>query len=183
VSMRMRALPDRIPDPVRRWALRALFQATADAFGAPMPDLRGRSADAILTTYSAYTDEHARGVFHDPARRALVERRLCENTERIGHHLRLGLGIRTTTDALEIAHRLYRLIGIELTGNERGRVVVTRCVFAASYSPDVCRVMSASDAGLMAGLTGGARLRFTERITSGSPACRATLTVDGSERR
>ena len=183
MSIRMHAMPERIPDPVRRWVLRTLFRATADAFGTPMPDLRGRSADAILTTYSAYTDEHARGVLHDPARRAFVERRLRENTERLGRRVRLALGIRTTKDVLEIAHRLYRLIGIDLTGDEQGRVVVTRCAFAAAYSPEVCRVMSASDAGLMAGLTGGARLTFSERITNGSPACLATLAVAGRDQR
>jgi hypothetical protein len=35
--------------------------------------------------------------------------------------------------------------------------------------------MSASDAGLLAGLTGGGRLTFTERISAGAPACIATL--------
>jgi hypothetical protein len=52
---------------------------------------------------------------------------------------------------------------------------VAGCRFATTYSPDVCRVMSASDAGLLAGLTGGGRLTFTERISAGAPACIATL--------
>jgi hypothetical protein len=176
MSLRTRALPDRIPDPVRRWALRALFRATADAFGAPMPDLRGHSADAILDTYAAYTDELARSLRLEPERR-LVERRLRSNLERLGRRVRLALGVRTMADALDVAHRLYRLIGIDLTGDDRGQVVVTHCSFAERYSPDVCRVMSASDAGLLAGLTDGDQLTFTERITTGAPACLATLNV------
>jgi hypothetical protein len=179
VSLRTRALPDRIPDPVRRWALRALFRTTVDAFDAPMPDLRRCSTDALLASYAAYTDVLARGVALDPEHRSQVERRLHENTERLGRRVRRALGVRSTMDALEVAHRLYGLIGIDLTGDERGCVVVSRCAFAARYSPDVCRLMSASDAGLLAGLTDGGRLAFTARITSGSPVCMATLAVDG----
>ena len=182
MSLRTKALPERIPDPVRRWALRTLFRTTADAFDAPMPGLRGRSADEILASYAAYTDTLARDAPSDPQRRAHIERRLHENAERLGRRVRRALGVRTTTEALEVAHRLYDLIGIDLTGDGRGCVVVTRCAFATRYSPDVCRLMSASDAGLLAGLTDGGRLAFTERITSGSRVCRATLAVDGVDR-
>ena len=183
MSLRTRALPDPIPEPVRRWVVRALFRATMDAFDAPTPDLRGRSADSILHTYVARTDELARDVLLEPERRRLVERRLRSNMERLGRRVRLALGVRTTADALDVAHRLYGLIGIDLTGDDRGQVVVGRCAFAARYSPDVCRVMSASDAGLLSGLTDGGRLTFTDRITSGAPACLATLAVAGERRR
>ncbi|HET6713373.1 MAG TPA: hypothetical protein VFI59_06665 [Actinomycetota bacterium] len=183
MSLRTRALPDRIPEPVRRWALRALFRATVDAFGAPMPDLRGCSADAILSAYATCTDVLAGSLLLDPERRPLVERCLRSNMERLGRRVRVALGVRTTADALDVAHRLYGLIGIDLTGDDRGQVVVTRCSFATRYSPDVCRVMSASDAGLLAGLTDGGRLTFSERITTGSPVCLATLSIGGEGSR
>ena len=176
MSLRTRALPDGVPDFVRRWALRRLFRATMDAFDAPTPDLRARSADAILDAYAARTDELAHDLVLDPERRAVVERRLRSNVERLGRHVRLALGVRTRAEALDVARRLYGLIGIDLRGGRGAQIVVTRCSFAARYSPDVCRVMSASDAGLLSGLTHGARLTFTERITTGSPACMATLT-------
>jgi predicted ArsR family transcriptional regulator len=183
VSLRTRVLPDQVPAPVRRAAIRSLFRATADAFGASMPDLRGRSADAMLAAYARYTDELARAVLNDPDRRPLVERRLHANMERIGRRVRRYLGVRTTPEALEVARRLYRLIGIDLTGSGRGEVVVTHCSFASVYSPEVCSLMSASDAGLLAGLTGGRELAFTERLTSGAPACLATLTPAGGHGR
>jgi hypothetical protein len=182
VSLRTRLLPDPIPEPVRRWALRALFHATADAFGGPTPGLRGRSADEILDAYAVYTDERARDLLGRPDRRQLVERRLRSNMERVGRRVRLALGVRSTRDALDIARRLYRLIGIDLAGDEQGHIVVTRCSFATRYSPAVCRVMSASDAGLLAGLTDGHRLSFDERITDGALACRATLVAEGRDR-
>jgi hypothetical protein len=177
MSLRTRTLPDPIPEPVRRWVVRALFRATMDAFDASTPDLHGRSAESIVRAYVAHTDELARGSLLEPERRLLVERRLRSNMERLGRRVRLALGIRSTADALDVAHRLYGLIGIDLTGDDRGQVVVSRCAFAARYSPEVCRVMSASDAGLLSGLTDGGRLTFTERVTSGSPSCLATLAV------
>lgn len=183
MSLRTRVLPDRVPAPVRRAAIRSLFGATADAFGAPMPDLHGCPSDAMLATYVRYTDELARDVLDEPDRRRLVERRLRANMERLGRRVRRALGVRTTPEALDVARRLYRLIGIDLTGDDRGQVVVTRCAFATVYSPDVCSLMSASDAGLLAGLTDGRELAFTARLTSGAPACLATLTAAGDDRR
>jgi len=183
VSLRTRLLPDRVPAPVRRVAIRSLFRATADAFGAAMPDLHGSSADAILATYARYTDELARDALDEPHRRQIVERRLHANMERLGRRVRGALGVRTTREALDVAHKLYRLIGIDLTGDDRGQVVVARCAFASVYSPEVCSLMSAADAGLLVGLTGGRELAFTARLTGGAPACLATLTAAGDDGR
>ncbi len=138
MSLRTRALPDRIPDPIRRWALRALFRTTVDAFEAPMPDLRRRSTDAILASYAAYTDVLARGVALDPERRSQAERRLYENTERLGRRVRRALGVRSTMDALEVAHRLYDLIGIDLTGDENEDVSSSAGARSLRGTPPTC---------------------------------------------
>ena len=177
MSVRLRMVPDPPPDVVRRWALRALFRATADAFASPMPDVRVWSSGRLLEAYAARSDELARDVLATGDRRLSVEARLRSNTERLGRRIRMILGVRSTDDALDVARRLYALIGIDLQGGERERVVVTRCSFASRYSPEVCRVMAAADAGLFAGLTGGARLTFVDRMTSGAPACVASLTT------
>jgi len=175
VSLRLRIVPDPPPDAVRRWALRALFRATVDAFGSPMPCVRGRSSDRLLDAYTSRSDELARAVLEDTDQRRYVEARLSANTGRLGRRIRRALGIRSTDDALEAARRLYALIGIDLRARDPHRVVVSRCAFASRYSPEVCGVMAAADAGLFEGLTGGARLTFLERITTGAPACVATL--------
>jgi hypothetical protein len=73
------------------------------------------------------------------------------------------------------ARAAYRVLGIDLRGSATGEVVVARCAFARVYAPEVCAVMSSLDAGLFAGLTGGRRLTFTQRISEGAPACLATL--------
>jgi len=54
-------------------------------------------------------------------------------------------------------------------------ITVTRCFFADYYTEPVCRVIAALDAGLAAGLFGGASFEFTQRLTEGKPCCRAIL--------
>jgi hypothetical protein len=71
------------------------------------------------------------------------------------------------------------MLAIDLRADEQGSVVVDRCAFAAWYSPRVCRLMSSLDAGLLAGLTRGGRLTFSERITEGSPRCLAAISWKG----
>jgi hypothetical protein len=179
VSLRIRALPDRTPEPVRRWVLRALFRATVGALESPPAALRGLSSEELLRAYAVWTDRLCREVLADPSRRADAERRLFAAAERLGRRVRRGLGVRTRAEALEVARRLYGIVDIDLAGDDRGRIVVARCRFSTTYSAQVCAVMSATDAGLLSGLTGGARLTFTERITAGAPACVAWL-VDGT---
>ncbi len=58
---------------------------------------------------------------------------------------------------------------------DTGEIVITRCAFSRVYAPAICEFISALDAGIVAGLTGGTTLVFTERITAGAPACRARL--------
>jgi hypothetical protein len=70
---------------------------------------------------------------------------------------------------------LYRAIGIEIQGDGQGNVTVKRCYFSQFYAGSVCDLISALDDGLFAGLSGGGRLTFSERLTEGSGCCRAKL--------
>ena len=83
---------------------------------------------------------------------------------------------------MRAARIAYRMIGIDLRADEHGAVVVDRCSFAAWYSPRVCHLMSSLDAGLIAGLTQGGRLTFSERITEGRPRCLAGISWEGAGR-
>ena len=73
------------------------------------------------------------------------------------------------------ARVVYGLLDIDLRGTPDGEITVRRCAFSDSYSPEVCRLVSALDTGLLAGLSGGDRLEFTQRITEGGPCCLARL--------
>jgi hypothetical protein len=105
---------------------------------------------------------------------------MWSNAYVLGESLRRRLGVRTRAEALRAARVAYRMIAIDLKADERGDVVVDRCPFAAWYPPQVCRLMSSLDAGLIAGLTNGGRLGFSERITEGKPQCLAKISWEGA---
>ena len=97
----------------------------------------------------------------------------------LGRRARRRLGVRSEEEGLAAASVLYDAIGIEFSSRHGGSVLVPRCAFAGAYGPDVCRLMSAMDSGLIAGLTGSAGLRFTQRLTEGAVACRASVVHSG----
>lgn len=174
MSLRLRVLELHIPEFVARSALRRLFDATASAFGREAEDLDGLDRRALLERYASFTircAEQAMGDSTDP----VVSHRMWENAHALGASLRRQLGVRTRGEALRAARIAYRMIGIDLRTDRRGRVTVDRCAFAEWYSPPVCILMSSLDAGLIAGLTDGGWLAFSERITEGRPRCIARI--------
>lgn len=101
---------------------------------------------------------------------------------RLGGEARARLGMRATRrDLLRAAHILYRVLGIDFraawTPDETACVEIGRCALSRAYSPDACHALSATDAGVVAGLWPGARLEFSERMTEGRPSCIARLTL------
>jgi hypothetical protein len=175
MSLAVRMLEGHVPAVARRAALRALFATTAAGFGCPVPPLGGLDADALLRRYARFTSEQAEAALRDgrdlPALQDLLER----GTHALGTRLRAGLRLRTTEDAMAAARMVYGLLDIDLRGTGHGEITVRRCPFSEVYSADVCRLVGALDSGLLAGLSGGDRLEFTQRITEGAPCCLARL--------
>jgi hypothetical protein len=93
---------------------------------------------------------------------------------------RLGVG-RNRRELLCAARILYRVLGIRFRAEWRtpdeATVRIDRCALARGYSPEACLALSATDAGVVAGLWPGARLEFDERITEGKKACIARLSL------
>jgi hypothetical protein len=157
--------------------------------------VRGPSA-RILDRYAAFTRGQAESVMRDRTRAAEAPRRLFNNAFSLGSRLRALLGVRRMQEAMDVARTLYRLIGVDFSGAAAGAVAargalrekgtgcatgatacftVSRCFFSAHYPPAVCRLISSLDAGLLAGLTDGGKMKFTERITEGSAACKGVI--------
>lgn len=182
MSLRLRALELHIPAWVARSALRRLFDATASAFGRDPVDVRGLTHRELLERYAAFTIGCAERTPADLSHAQTVSDSMWRNAYALGQSLRRRLGVRTRGEALRAARVAYRMIGIDLRADEHGAVVVDRCAFAAWYSPRVCHLMSSLDAGLIAGLTQGGRLTFSERITEGRPRCLAGISWEGAGR-
>ena len=154
--------------------LRDLFDATAQAFAVQPPQLppRLRRRD-LVRAYASFTREQAEKTLAEPWRVDAVRARLQESARALGARARKQMGVRTRGQAMSAARLIYRLLGIDLRGAVDGGIVVGDCFFASHYTPEVCRLISALDAGLLDGLAGGGRLQFSQRITEGAAECRA----------
>jgi hypothetical protein len=184
VSIRSRLFALPMPGLLKKAFLRRLFRLTAEAFGAAAPAHHG-SVTALLDRYAAFTRGQAEMAMRDSARAAEAPGRLFESAFRLGSRLRALLKVRRMQEAMDVAKTLYRLIGVDFCGMatcsaDRATAgaacfTVSRCFFSTRYPPAVCRLISSLDAGLLAGLTGGGEMTFTERITEGAAACKGVI--------
>jgi hypothetical protein len=175
MSLALRMLDGHVPAVVRRAALRALFATTAAGFGCPVPPLEGLDADGLLRCYAEFTRDQAEATLRDGRDLPELHDRLERGAHARGARLRAGLHLRTTEASMATARMVYGLLDIDLQGTRDGEITVRRCPFSEVYSAEVCRLVSALDAGLLAGLSGGDHLEFTQRITEGAPCCLARL--------
>ena len=163
------------PFGIRRRALEQLFARTAAAFGTPVPHPRTRGANGRLLEYARFTRAQAEEALQRGEDLAALDRRLYRAAYGLGASHRLRLGVRSISGAMGAARLIYRNLGIDFQGSPDGEVIIRRCGFARTYTPQVCRLISALDRGLMAGLARGGELRFRQRITEGADSCRACL--------
>ena len=175
MSLALRLLDGHVPAVARRAALRALFATTAAGFGCPVPPLKGLDADGLLRRYAQFTREQAEAALRDGRDLPALHDRLERGARALGARLRAGLRLRTAEDVMATARMVYGLLDIDLCGSRDGQVTIRRCAFSHFYSAEVCRLVGALDSGLLAGLSGGDHLEFTQRITEGAPGCLARL--------
>lgn len=160
----------------RRREVEHLFSVTARAFGCAPPQPASRRTSLLLHEYACFTRERAEETLRHPKLLPKVERKLFYAAFQLGARLRLRLRVRSRREALRAARLVYRGLGIDFRVLADDTVVVRRCRFAATYTGEVCRLISALDRGLIAGLAYYGELRFTQRITEGASECRACLT-------
>jgi hypothetical protein len=162
-----------MPEYVKKRALTQLFNFTAAAFAAEVPPIAGLTSEECLARYARFTQTLAEQRLRDGREVEAVEQRLYRNAVEMGQRYGKLLRPGTVPDVMAIGRVLYRILDIDFQGAARGEVVINRCYFSRFYSGEVCRLMSAMDRGLFAGLSNGGELTFTYRITEGQPCCRA----------
>ncbi len=166
---------------VNRQALLLLFRSTAAAFRSDMPRLAGHPWDECLLAYARFTAQHAEAALRGRDGLAELQERLYRNAYRLGRMPGRLLRVQSVDRVMALGRFLYSTLDIDFMGNGSGEITISRCYFSSFYSPEVCRLMSSMDRGLLAGLTGRGELAFTERITEGRPCCRARFTLDREE--
>ena len=147
-----------------RFVLQCLLLATASAFR--------RSGKCILFSKDPLQEY---GEFSRECLNQKVDRkRLYRVMYRLGRGVRRVTGLTEPGDLKRLVFLLYRSISITMTGEIPGEIQVTKCYFSQIYSPLQCQVISAMDAGIVAGICGG-KLRFCQRITEGCSCCKACV--------
>ncbi len=168
-----------VPGHIRKRHLETLFESTADAFRVEMPKINTDSCDEILESYAQFTRTQAfRSIQHGNITE--TKSRLFKNAEIIGQQFREYFKLERTNQIMRATELIYKMLKIELHGEPNGNITVRCCFFSNFYSSDTCRLISSLDEGLMAGLSGGGKLSFTQRITEGNDCCRAHLNMERS---
>jgi len=168
------------PGFVRKRELRKLIASTSSALGRPVPSTAGLSAEECLMAYARFTKSEVDALVTRGADLRVLQERLFREAQRFGMRYRSLFGVSSLQEASDVDRFLYRCLGIDVLPGDPRELTVSRCFFSAFYTPETCRFISALDDGLFEGLSGGGRLRFTDRITEGHACCKATV-VNGSD--
>ena len=110
---------------------------------------------------------------------ALGRAALFEAGRSLGREAQYRLRMRRRIgDLVKAARILYRVLGIEfeIERSDGGATMrVYRCALSREYSELTCKVLSATDEGVIRGLDSRARMSFEERMTSGCQNCIAII--------
>jgi hypothetical protein len=167
-----------LPAFIKKQKLHELFALTADAFRCDPPEITNLSYTDCLKAYVLFSRTKAGEIIGSHEDTEAVKKRLYQNAFQMGDKLRKQFRIRTQTDVIRVSKILYRTLKINFTGKTSGEVMIKTCFFSSFYTPEICGIMSSLDEGVAAGLSGGGKLVFQERITEGYKCCRANLTME-----
>ncbi len=154
------------PSILKKIELQILLNATAAAFDRPGKMIWQLSEDKALAAYAAYTKTCLKDTAPD-------RKRVYRNAYRLGQRIRRISGFTEREDLKRLVFYLYSNIGIKLTGQLPGEILIPACYFSDVYTPKQCMMMSFMDWGIVSGIFGGGKLVFSERLTQGCGRCRA----------
>ncbi|MBE3102158.1 MAG: hypothetical protein IMZ47_07830 [Firmicutes bacterium] len=164
-----------MPEFIKKKKLNELFRLTADAFQSDLPELRGFSFTECLPKYAIFTKGQAESYLQSGRPLEEVKHRLYQNSYIFGQNMRKSLHILTWKEAVTVLKVVYKFIGIDFHYNRQGEIIIRQCFFSKYYSGEICKLISSLDIGLAAGLSGGGRLFFNQRIAEGNNCCKGFL--------
>jgi hypothetical protein len=162
-----------LPEYVKKRELMNLFHITALAFERTIPPTIGLSFDECLVAFAHFAKSEVDLVMSRGEDLQTIQELLYQSAYEFGNKFRKQFRVSTARDVMEASRFLYKILGIDFKGTEKGTITISKCFFSQHYSPFTCRVISSLDAGMIAGLSGGGGLSFSERITEGSTFCNA----------
>lgn len=164
-----------IPSLIKRKNLIQLIRLSANAFQSEPPDTKGKSYDQCLKEFAYFTQKKAGEAIVSKDNIQQIKKRLYRNAFLMGHNIRKLLAVGNQNEVMTISRRLYSFLHIDFIGNSSGQIIIKKCFFSTYYSKEVCQLISALDEGIIAGLSGGGKLSFNQRITEGQSCCLGQL--------
>lgn len=162
-----------IPAFIKKQKIRQLIEITARAFQVDAPDTGALSYRECLHGFARFSGETAQRAMQNNADIQGIKSRLYKNACDMGLQLRRQLHIKSKAEVIQFSRILYKVIGIDYSSTAAGDVTIKRCYFSQFFNGEACRIFSALDDGMAAGLSGGGRLVFHTRLTEGHSCCRA----------
>lgn len=178
--MLLRVLQFYIPSFIRRKVIRELACLTADALRCEAPKLEGLSYKTGLREYALFTNEQVQRLIRNNGDIEMVKNELFQAARRLGQDMRQRFHITKPEEVMRASRMMYRILDIDLQEDDQGGILINRCFFSRYYSGDVCRIISSLDEGVAAGLSGGGKLAFYQRMTEGSNCCKAYFSMRGN---
>jgi len=178
VNLLLRITQWYMPEFLKKRELMKLFNITAETFDCAAPSILGMTFEESLVAYAQFTRELVERSIDRPDTLQRIQDRLYQGAYELGDAYRRRFRVSGMNEALEFSRVLYRVLGIDLQFTAQGTVTIRSCFFSKYYSASTCKVISFIDAGMLAGLSGGGRLSFSQRITEGFDCCKARLTPE-----
>ncbi|HER24834.1 MAG TPA: hypothetical protein ENO17_07300 [Candidatus Atribacteria bacterium] len=167
-----------LPAFYRKRKTAELFRVTAKTFGvkpAAVLPAESESPDALLERYAEFSKNQVQVILKNKRLVEGVKAGLFAGAREMGVSLRNELNLKNDRD-FHIATRLiYKALKIDLEFGQNGEIVIKKCFFSGFYSEEICSLISSLDSGLIAGLSGGLKMSFYQRITEGCSCCRAVI--------
>jgi hypothetical protein len=182
MSLRLKIVQFYCPAFIKKQKLVDLFNLTAQAFEADPPHLSRKSLDECRLHYALFTKAAAENVLQNTnISQKTVKNNLYRHTYKLGQKIKKQLGLQNLDDVMKASRFLYSVLGIVFEGNQNGEIIIKKCYFSKFYSSQICELISALDEGMLAGMSGGGKLTFCQRITEGKDCCKANFKFNGNE--
>ena len=164
-----------VPAFFKKRELARLLRIVSTAFDSEVPQTSGLSYSGLLTLFAEFTAAQVDNAMKRGENLDSIRSRMYRGAFEIGDRLRRQWRITNRSRVMDMGRMMYKFLGIEFRGTPEGGIDITKCMFAGHYSPETCRIISSLDEGVMAGLSGGGTLVFSQRITEGFESCKAKL--------
>jgi hypothetical protein len=162
-----------IPAWIKKQYLQQLFDLTASAFQDQAPQIKTLAYQQGLLQFARYSKAQTESSIRLKQDVQLIKSSLYDNAFQLGRSIRKRFKLKTAREIIILSKAIYRVLGTDFNVDLRGEVLIKKCFFSQFYSREVCEIISSIDEGVLAGLSGGGKLSFIQRLTEGKNCCRA----------